>query len=101
LILGESESVIKCLQAKENGQNFAKSAYFQRLINNDSATITIGKDIETAQKIVKVLGDTKEENKDSASFYLTETRFDGNGIERKTFSDFGMIGMIIEQFDEE
>ena len=101
LILGETESILKCLQAKEKGQNFIQSEYFQRFTNNNSATISVGKDTETAKKIVEVLGNRKDENQTSSSFYQTETRFDGNGIERKTVSDFGLIGMIIEQFEKE
>lgn len=99
LILGETESIMKCLQAKETGQSFAKSEYFQRFTNNNSATISISKDNETAAKLSQILGNPKEENQISTSFYVTETRFDGNGIERKTVSDFGFIGMFIEQFE--
>lgn len=101
LILGETQSVLKCLQAKESGQNFTQSEYFQRFTSNNSSTITISKDPETAKKIVEVLGNRKDENQTTTSFYQTETSFDGNGIERKTVSDFGLIGMIIEQFDKE
>lgn len=101
LILGETESVLKCLKAKENSQNFTKSEYFQKFTNNNSATLTISKDAETAKKLVGILGNPKDENQNFTSFYLTETRFDGNGITRKTISDFGLIGMIIEQFEKE
>ena len=100
LILGETESVMKCLQAKEGGQNFTKSDYFQRFANSNAVTITFVKDSETAGKLVEILGNPNEENKKLTSFYLTETRFDANGIERKTVSDFGLIGTIIEQFEK-
>lgn len=101
LILGNSESVLKCLQAKENGNNFTKSEYFQRFAKNNAVSITFAKDSETTEKIVEILGNPKEENKSLDRFYLTETRFDSNGMERKTTSDFGLIGMIIEQFKKE
>lgn len=101
LILGETESVLKCLQAAQNGQNFSKSEYFQRFAGNDAIAITITKDTETVNKIVNILGNPKEENKTLTSFYLTQTRFDGNAIERKSTSDFGFIGTIIEQFDKD
>ncbi len=100
LILGETESVMKCLQAKENGQNFIKSEYFQQFANSNAVTITFSKDSETAEKLVEILGNPKEEVKKLTSFYLTETRFEANGMERKTVSDFGLIGMIIEQFEK-
>jgi hypothetical protein len=98
LILGETESVLKCLQAKESGQNFTKNEYFQRFTNSYAVTVTFAKDSETAEKLVEVLSQPKEENKKLTGFYLTETRFDASGIERKTVSDFGLIGTIIKQF---
>ncbi len=100
LILGETEGVMNCLQAKESGQNFTKSEYFERLANSKAVTITISKDSETAEKMVDILGRPKDEDKTLPSFYLTETRFEGNSIERKTVSDFGLIGTIIEQFEK-
>jgi hypothetical protein len=100
LILGESESVVKCLQAGESGQNFTKSPYFLRLTNNNSVTTTVSRDSETAQKIVELLSIPKEGNKEIVNSYVVESRFDGNGIERRTVSDFGYLGMIIEQFGE-
>ncbi|MBX7174056.1 MAG: hypothetical protein K1X72_24000 [Pyrinomonadaceae bacterium] len=100
LILGDSESVTKCLQAKD-GNNFTKSEYFQRFAKNNAISITFAKDSDSAEKIVETLSELKDENKNADSFYLTETRFDGNGIERKTVSDFGLIGMIIEQFEKD
>lgn len=100
LILGDSESVTKCLQAKD-GNNFTKSEYFQRFAKNNAISITFAKDSDSAEKVVETLSELKDENKSADSFYLTETRFDGNGIERKTVSDFGLIGMIIEQFEKD
>ena len=101
LILGDTESVTKCLQAKENGNNFTKSESFQRFTNIKAMTVTFAKDSETAEKIVEILGEPKEENKSATSFYLTGTRFDNNGIERKTVSDFGLLGEIIKKFEKE
>lgn len=101
LILGNSESVLKCLQAKENGNNFTKSEYFQRFAKNNAVSVTFAKDSDSTEKLVEILGEPKEENKSLDRFYLTETRFDSNGMERKTTSDFGLIGMIIEQFKKE
>ncbi|HRH40000.1 MAG TPA: hypothetical protein PKY82_00025 [Pyrinomonadaceae bacterium] len=101
LILGNSESILKCLQTKESGNNFTKSEYFQRFAKNNAISITFAKDSDSAEKLVEILGEPKAENKSVDSFYLTETRFDSNGMERKTVSDFGLIGMIIEQFKKE
>lgn len=100
LILGETESVLKCLQAKESGQNFTQNAFFQSFTKN-KLVITLSKDTETAKKIVDVLAESKEENKQVIGFSLTETSFNNNRIERKTVSDFGLIGLIIEQFNNQ
>jgi hypothetical protein len=100
LILGESESVLICLKAKESGQNFTKNEHFQQITQTSAVTITVSKDTESALKIVNILGNAKDKSKKSPSFYTIETSFEASGIERKTVSDFGLIGTIIEQFDE-
>jgi hypothetical protein len=99
LILGETESVLNCLRAKESGRNFKSTGVLQKISNSPAAAVSLTKDAETAGKIVETLGNPKEENKTSASFYTTETRFDANGFERKTISDFGLLGMILENLE--
>jgi len=101
LILGESASVMLCLQAKENGQNFAKTIQFKNFAQSSAVATTGAKDAETAQKIVSVLGAPQDERKRFVGFYQTETRFNESGIERRTISDFGLIGTILEQFAKE
>ena len=97
LILGEKESVADCLNAKASGQNFAQTVQFQASRQSFAAAVSITKDAETAQKIVALLGNQKEENKQYASFYTTETRFTNGAIERRTISDFGLLGTILEK----
>lgn len=99
LILGETESVSSCLKARESGQNFKQTEAFQKISGSSAAAISLTKDAESAGKIVEVLGNPKEENKALTSFYTTETRFDASGFERKTVSDFGLIGTILESFE--
>jgi len=100
LLLGDGESVLKCLQAKRSGQNFAKTPKFQQFAESQSVAVTFGKDTGSATKIVEVLGKKKGENKTLATFYSTETRFTEKGFERKTVSDFGLIGTILQQIPE-
>ncbi len=100
LIVGDSESVIKCLRAKQTGENFSESKYFQIFSDSRAATITFGKTDDSAHKIAKLLGNIKNENLRTNSFYLTETKFSANAFERKTTSDFGFVGTILEQFAE-
>ena len=99
LILGETESVLKCLQAKQSGQNFTKNQVFQKFRESKSIAVTFAKDTESARKIVEVLGNAQE-NKNATTAYITETRFAEKGIERKTVSAFGLLGTILEQLEE-
>jgi len=100
LLLGDGESVLKCLQAKRSGQNFTKTPKFHRFAESQAVTVTFGIDTDLATKIVEVLGKKKDENKKLATFYLTETRFTEKGFERKTASDFGLIGTLLQQIPE-
>ena len=99
LILGDGESVSRCLQAQQSGQNLTKNANFQKMNDSPSVAVTFGKDSESAGKIVGVIANLKDENKKSANYYLTETSFTDKGVERKIVSDFGLLGTILEQFE--
>jgi hypothetical protein len=99
LILGDGESILKCLKAKQSGQNFKSNQIFQKFVASRSVSITFSKDTNSAEKIVKVLGNARE-NKSAITAYTTETRFTEKGIERKTISAFGLLGTILEQLEE-
>jgi hypothetical protein len=99
LILGDTESVLKCLEAKTNGQNFTKSASFQKFAESKSVAVTFGKDLDSTEKVVEVLDTAKDENKKFITNFLTETRINEKGIERRSVSDFGFIGTILEQIE--
>jgi hypothetical protein len=100
LILGNAESVLKCLQAKLSGQNFTNNPTFGKFSETKATATTFGKNLDSAEKIVGILGNLKEGNKGSATTFLTQTEFTERGIERKTVSDFGFIGTILEQLEE-
>ena len=99
LILGDSESVLKCLEAKRTGQNFTKNQIYKNFAASKAVAVTFAKDAESAEKIANVLGKAKE-NANFSMNYLTETSFTNNKIERKTVSAFGLIGTILEQLGE-
>jgi hypothetical protein len=94
LILGDAESVAQCL-APGNGANFTANEVFPRFSVSDAVAVTYGRDTESAAKIVDVLSDRKSENENAETWVLTETRFNEKGIERRTISDFGLIGLVI------
>lgn len=96
LILGDSESVLKCLQAKQSGQNFTKTGRFALFSENRAAVaVTFSNDSTSAETVLKILGNLKT-GQNASTNYVTETRFDKQGIERKTVSAFGFIGTILE-----
>ncbi|MGI8884048.1 MAG: hypothetical protein ACR2IA_07380 [Pyrinomonadaceae bacterium] len=100
LILGDSEIVQKCLQTRGSFQNRTENPSFNSFIESDSVAATFGRDDDSAEKIVKVLTETKTENQRVVTNYITETRVTEKGIERKTVSPFGLIGTILEQFEK-
>lgn len=99
VILGNRNDILTCLKVKENGANLTSNQGLQSLLQTNALTVTNAKDTETTSKIINVLGNGNK-NVNSPSFYTTETRFNSNGIERRTISDFGLIGTIVSQFDE-
>lgn len=99
IVAGDKESVLKSLQAKQNGQNFSQNPLSAKLNESKSQTGTFGKD--SGEKIVEVLGEKKAENLQMTTNFFTETRFTEKGIERKTVSPFGLVGTILEQFAKE
>lgn len=99
LLLGDTESVLNCLKAKESGQNFRQTEAFRKFSASPAISVSLTKDAASGEKIVEALGNAKEENKTFTSFYTTETRFDAGEFERKTVSDFGLIGMILESLE--
>ena len=99
VILGNRNDILTCLKVKENNSNLTGNQYALSLLQTNALTSTNARDTETASKIINVLGNGNK-NDNLSSFYTTETRFNSNGIERRTVSDFGLIGTIVSQFDE-
>lgn len=97
LILGDAESVLKCLEAKSSGRNFTKSQYFRLFDASQTAALTFAKDADSAEKIVEVLSGAASGNKKITTVYSTETRFTERGVERRSVSAFGFIGTVLEQ----
>ncbi len=105
LILGDSKSVAKAIQASkpkvspiDPNKDLTKTSLFRGLLKTKAVSATYAKNTETAEKIIKIIGKPKDKNSKTTKT-LTETYFRKNGVERKYMSDFGFIGTIIEQFD--
>ncbi len=99
-ILGDGESVLKCLQNSRNAAPTTNNPAFQRFVNNSSAAaITYGKDSDSTASLVDLLAKTKIENRKLTTFYTTETRLTAESFERVTVSDYGLIGTILKNLN--
>jgi len=97
IVVGDAEIVLKCLEAKQSGGN---GPLAQQFSSSDAVATTFVNENDSFSKLVDVLAEPKDENARLAMEYKTETRFNKNGIERRTISDFGLIGSIIERLAE-
>ncbi len=95
--IGNGNGVIKCLTQIMIGVETRQSEILRHFGNSSSEIRTVGSDKDSAAKIADILSAKKAEDLDPMSFYSTETRFTKTGIDRRTTSDFGLIGSIIAQ----
>jgi hypothetical protein len=89
---------LKCLEAKQAGAN---SNLAQAFSSSDAVATTVGTESDPTAKVIELFSERKNENEAFASQYRTETRFNKNGIERRTVSDFGLLGWILAHLDSE
>lgn len=94
IIVGDAASVIKCLEARQAGPN---AELARQLAASDAVSTTIGSDTGSLDRLVDVLAERKSDGQVAPLAYRTETRFNKNGVERRTISDFGLIGWLIER----
>ena len=101
IVTGDAEGVLKCLKARGGDNTYNQSGPIARLFQTDAATTTLGRDKITATALVELLSEKRSDSIQATSAYTTETRFTRTGIERRTVSDFGLIGSIIAQLNAE
>jgi hypothetical protein len=89
---------LKCLEANQVGANAELSRQFA---SSNAVGTTVANETESFGKLIDVLAEPKNENERTAIQYRIETRFNQNGVERRTTSDFGLIGSIIEHLAQE
>ncbi len=95
VLLGETESVLKCLQSGLTVHSFTEGEIYRTIAKSDATTITVG--VESATTLVDALAEKREGIEPIPSYAVNETRFDQNGIERRTVSNFGLFGSIVER----
>jgi len=98
IVAGETGTVLKCLEAKQARQN---TELRQAFAGSDAVATTVATDSDSLAKIVELFSERKNENERVVLTYRTETRFNVNGLERRTTSDFGLIGSLLERIHSE
>lgn len=100
VIFGSRDVVSICLEAKSNGRNFTKDRQYQKFAESKAVAVTVVTRLTPVSDMVEIFGDPASENATFLNGYITETSVTEKGIERKTVSEFGFIGSIIEQLKE-
>ena len=101
-VIGELTAVNLCLYEAADRPRFDKNPNAVRFFeNHDFAATTYGIDTTSTGAIVDLIAPAGHGDTQTVSTYFTETRFTKTGIERRTVSDFGLIGSIIAQLGAE
>jgi len=100
-IIGDPESVIKCLESYRRGPDVKQAARLLQIATSNAPAATLGYETGLADRIADVISEKKEGGQKSSSVYFVETRFNSKGIERLTISDLGFIGTIVAQFAQD
>lgn len=115
LLLGATQSVRRCLEARQQGQTLSTSRKFQQASQTATAlgtahAITLTEDAAPARSFISFIANqramraqpTNEGELEKAlnllPYDIRQTQFVEGGIERKTSSAFGQLGAIATQF---
>ncbi len=93
VVVGDSVAVAKCLEEKPDG-GLASTEPGKMLGKHQGSVVTLGTDRTSTLPLVEMLAAVGN-SEAPVSHYITETQFTKTGIERRTVSDFGLIGSII------
>lgn len=99
VLLGETESVAKCLQAGVTAHRFTEGELYRMVATSDAAAVTVEIDYESAGRLVETLTEKRDGIEPRPSSNVFETRFNRSGIERRSISAFGLIGELIGRLD--
>jgi hypothetical protein len=100
IVIGNKDAVAKCLAAFQNEELRSKD-FRGRKNSEEAAIISYAKDSETAAALAELIGEPKDPPQSAASWTVSETSFDRGGINRRTSSDFGVVGEILSLLTEE
>lgn len=99
--VGEFETSIACFNAFQTSRLSGTNEMGVKLSMSKANIASTGKDADAAGKIADMLSERKSDEANAESTYFTETRFTKTGIDRRTTSDFGLIGSIIAQLGQD
>ena len=93
VVSGDAATVLKCLEAKrvETSQDLVR-----QFSSSDAVATTVARQSGSLEKMIGILVGENTGTPSIGLTHRTETRFNRNGIERRTLSDFGFIGWLIE-----
>lgn len=96
VVIGEARSVERCIAARNSGINSSALLKGSGLFNPSSAIFSYNADPDDAAGIVSTIsGRTASNTPSMTRFYTVESRFNEKGLERRTVSDFGLVGTLI------
>ena len=102
VVSGDAETVMKCLEARSaRAAAPSETEWTRHLASSNAVAVTVSNDTDSLRKLVGMFSAVSEESGPIALTSVTETRFNRNGIERRTVSDFGWIGTIVQQLANE
>lgn len=98
ILLGDQASALGCLEAYRQKLDQSQAELLKRVNNSNAPAVTVGWETGVADQVAQVISDKKQENQSTRSTYMVETRFNPKGIERRTISSLGFLGLITSQF---
>jgi hypothetical protein len=100
VIAGSADAVIACLRSRATHTTVgSRGPAIVNLLNTGAAASTLAVDKETAPGIASFLFQAQPEQVVFADGYTVGTRFTRTGIERRTTSDFGLVGYILTKLN--
>ncbi|MGE0246424.1 MAG: hypothetical protein AB7Q37_12340 [Pyrinomonadaceae bacterium] len=91
IVIGESAAVRKCVEAHKNN---SAAATEDTAFDSSAPIMTRGRDLDSGPALLRALTGDRNAGGELVQAYSTESRFDRNGLRRRTVSELGLIGVI-------
>jgi hypothetical protein len=96
IIIGDPEAVDACIKSKAAGTNLIASPSLASQFRPGNSAVTLSTESDQAAAVADLLSE-KNEGVKAATLAVAETRFTRTAIERRTISEFGLIGWLVEK----